>query len=331
MFRKLLSKGSYSTIILLISLSLIATVYILKTRGSSSPRQIVAIVQTIEHPALNTNRQGIIDSLRRFNPNVQVIWESAQGNPVLASQICQKFVGNAVNIIVSLGTMPSQTAVNTVKGKNIPVVFGSVTDPYTAKIDKQSTGVSNFVEVEKQLQAILKVLPNLKRLGTIYNPGEAFSEKMLKLLQEVCAQRGISVIPCTVNKTADVMAAAQSIASQVDGIFINNDNTVLAAFPALVTVCDSARIPAISSDTDSIEEGALLALGANQYKLGEQEAEMVNTLLKDPTLAKKIPIAYPKNVEFYLNKDKANQLALSLSAELLKEVDVVYQKETTKG
>lgn len=327
MFKELLPRKSSSLTLLLISLSLIGTVYFIQTLRASSPRQTISIIQTVEHPALNKNRKGLIDSLRRSNPSAQIIWESAQGNPVLATQICQKFVGNATDVIVSLGTMPSQTAVNAVKGKNIPVVFGSVTDPYAAKIDTQSTGVSNFVDVEQQLEKIVKVLPQLKRLGTIYNPGEAFSEKMLTLLKEACAKRGITVVPCTVTKTADVMTAAQSIVSRVEAIFINNDNTVLSAFPTLVKVCDAAGIAAISSDTDSIEQGALLALGANQYKLGEQEAEMVKTLLENPTLAKKIPIAYPKEGEFYVNQDKANQLGIVLSPELQKEIQVIYQKD----
>lgn len=305
----------------------VLTLLCLAAFGGFSPRvsaKTVAIVQIIEHPALDSSRQGIIDSLKKTSPETIVLWESAQGNSALAMQISQKFVGDGVDVIVGLGTIPAQAAITVTKGRNIPVVFASVTDPVSAKIVPQSTGVSNYVDVEKQLDVMVEALPTLKRLGTLYNPGEAFSEKVLSLLQEACRKKGIDVVPAIAMKTSDVGTAAKSIIDQVDAIFINNDNTALAAFPALVQVCDRQNKPAFSSDTGSIEQGAMVVLGPDQYKVGEQTAVIVDQILKDPTLVRTIPTAYPQSVELQVNLDKAERLNIKLERALT-ERSVIYR------
>lgn len=302
--------------------------------GSSAPRvsaKTVAIVQIIEHPALDSTRQGIIDTLKKTSPDTTVLWESAQGNPALAMQISQKFVGDRVDVIVGLGTIPAQAAVTVAQKKDIPVIFTSVTDPVSAKIVPQSTGVSNYVDVERQLDIMLKAMPSLKKLGTIYNPGEAFSEKVLFLLQEACRKKGIVVISAIATKTFEVGSAAKSIIDQVDAVFINNDNTVLAAFPTLVKVCDGQNKPAFSSDTGSIEQGAMVVLGPNQYKVGEQTACIIDKVLNNPTLMKEIPTVYPKSVELRVNLDKADQLKFNLDKDLMREAQIYRASKGIKN
>lgn len=270
------------------------------------PVKTVAIVQIIEHPALDETRQGIIDTLAKTSPNTKIIWESAQGSPVLATQICQSYVGKNVDLIVAIATTPAQAAVSAVKGTNIPVVFSSVTDAESAKLVGVSTGVLNFVDVDRQLEVVWKTLPNIKALGMIYNPGEAFSDRILKLTQEACQKRGIKFVSAVATKTSEVGPAAQALVDQVDGIFINNDNVALAAFPTIVNVCNQKKIPVFASDTDVIEKGALAVLGPDQYRVGIQTANIIQKLLDNPANMKDIKIEGPDSVELRFNLAQTN-------------------------
>ncbi len=63
--------------------------------------------------------------------------------------------------------------------KEIPILFCAVTDPVgrrTGKIARCSRGkrigTTDRSPVAQQLDLVAKVLPNAKRLGTIYNAGE---------------------------------------------------------------------------------------------------------------------------------------------------------------
>ena len=47
----------------------------------------------------------------------------------------------------------------------------------------------------------------------------------------------------------------QSLIGKVDAIFINNDNTALAAFEAIGTISQEHNLPVFVSDIDFIKKG----------------------------------------------------------------------------
>ena len=187
----------YKAFFLLVALAAVS-IFIWQKKNSSSLSEpseagpngkvfTIGVIQVIEHPALDQTRKGIIETLTNKDylttKNTKIIYESAQGNPALASQIIQKFVGNKVDIILAVGTMVAQSAKQATQGTKIPVVFATVTDPIAAKlVDTMElpggniTGVSNYISVSKQFSFFRKLLPNLKNLGTVYNEVQSRSK-----------------------------------------------------------------------------------------------------------------------------------------------------------
>ena len=47
------------------------------------------------------------------------------------------------------------------------------------------TGVSDLLALDKQIELIKKVVPNAKRVGMVYNPGEANSVVVVKQMQDL--------------------------------------------------------------------------------------------------------------------------------------------------
>lgn len=262
---------------------------IISTSAQSTPLKI-SIIQTIEHPALDATRKGLLEELNVLGyKDLLLDYQSAQGNTALAAQIAQKFVANPPDVIVAIGTTAAQAAMTATKGTSIPIVFSSVTDPLSAKLltnlkapEGHITGVSNFVDVGPQLSLFKKLRPQLKTLGIVYNPGEANSVALLKMTELAAKEFNLALVTATASKTSEVLAASQSLCGKVDGIFINNDNTALSAFKSVVKASQSCDIPAFVSDVDLMDQGALAALGPNQVALGQQTARMVDRIIKNP-------------------------------------------------
>lgn len=266
--------------------------FTLLSSAQSSPFK-VSILQIIDHPALNATREGFLEELQRLGykegDNLLVDFQSAQGNAALSAQISQKFVSNKPNVIVAIGTTAAQAAMTATKNTTIPVIFSSVTDPLTAKLltnlnapKGNVTGVSNFIAVEPQFKLFKRLLPTLKTLGIVYNPGEENSTALNDMMKKAAKTFGWTLEMATANKTNDVFVATQSLCGKVDAVFINNDNTALSAFKSIVKATRACGIPTFVSDIDIVDQGALAALGPDQRDLGRQTARMVDFILKNP-------------------------------------------------
>jgi putative ABC transport system substrate-binding protein len=264
----------------------------------------IGIIQVIEHPALDSTRAGIIKTLSQKYPDLKITWQSAQGNMATAVQIAQTFAGKQVDCVVALGTTPAQAAVNVCKNQNIPVIYASVTDPKSAGLIDKAAGITNFVDVTRQMDAMLKFVPNMKTLGIIYNPGEANSEQLLKLTQDECTKRNIQLKTAIALKVTDVRSAAQKLIGSVDAIFVNNDNTALAGFACIAKVANEVNLPLFASDADLINQGAWAVLGPDQYEIGVQTAEFVSEILDKKLTISDLGIGYPRSVNLYTRDKK---------------------------
>lgn len=276
----------------------------------------VLILQIVEHPALNATRAGIEKVLKEAN--VSFRYETAQGNPALASQIAQKFVGSKPQVLIGIGTQASQALVSESRNKDLPVVFSTVTDPISARLVKnlsqpegRVTGVSNYINVDQLLNIIKGFMPKLKNLGIIYNPGEVNSVTLLEESKIKAKIIGINIIPSTANNSSEIISATQYLMGKVDAIFINNDNTALSAFESITKISNKNHVPVFTSDTDLIKQGAFVALGPNQFDLGQQTAKIVLKILKGDSI-NSLPVEFPKKIEIILNKNVMNQLQIEI-------------------
>ncbi|RTZ47909.1 ABC transporter substrate-binding protein [Candidimonas sp. SYP-B2681] len=293
--------------------------------------QSVSVTSIVEHPALDAIKDGVQEELKRagYTQAKGLKWQfqTAQGNTAIASQIARKYVGDKPDVIVAIATPSAQAVVAATK--TIPVVFSAVTDPVAAQLVKtwdpsgtNVTGVSDSLALEKQVQLIRKVVPEAKRVGIVYNPGEANSVVVVKQLRELLPKSGMSLVEATAARTVDVGAAARSMVGKVDVIYTNTDNNVVSAYEALVKVGNDAKIPLIASDTDSVKRGAIAALGVNYHDLGRQTGKMVVKILKGQQPGTIAPETSDK-LELYVNPAAAKKQGVSLSDALLKSASKV--------
>lgn len=287
----------------------------------------IGITQIIGHPAFDRNLKGIQDTLEKNGIKKEDIeFQSAQGSPTLAAEIARRFSRDR-KIVITMGTASSQAFLPFQNKKELKVVFTSVTDPLGARLLKNLqapegniTGISNNVSALKQLQYMKKVLGRQNfKLGILYNPGDSNSLSALRETENAGKNEGILIVKAPANKLPDMLSATQKLIKEVDVIFVNNDNLALSALSSIVLIAEKAMKPVFSSDVDTLSLGVLGALGADQYELGCQTANMVLTLLGGKSVSS-IPVAYPEKVIPSINRIQAKKLGIQIDEESLKNL-----------
>jgi len=300
----------------------------LSSFSKSAEMKKIYISKVIDHPALNETARGIVDFLIESDylqgKNIDLRIDSTQGSSLLAMQIATKFVSYHPDVVVGIGTISAQGFIRAIQGTDIKLVFSSITDPVSAGlvsgIDSTRgniTGVSNFVDLTPQLEIFKKVQPNLKNLGFIYNPSEANSRAILTRLEAICPEFGIKLVKISASKTSEVPQAASAAVNKIDAFFISNDNTALSALATIINVANQNQKPVYVSDIDTVEQGALIALGPNQYDLGKQTGKMIVRLLKGEDISN-IPVEYPVKTELVINLKAADKIGIKIPESVLK-------------
>lgn len=297
--------------------------------ASAASPYIIAITQIAPHPSLDAIREGLVDEIKTQHPDAKIIIENAQGDLSIATQIAQRFIGLNPDVIIPITTPSAQTVYNAVQGQDIPVIFAGVSDPVAAKLissfhekGKNITGVADVLPLGEQLNLIRNILPNIKKIGTIYNAGEANSQAFVEKLEFLCAEHHIELITVAVTNTATVAAASLSLAGKVDAIFIGNDNTVISALQTVLKVSRTQKLPVFSADPESVQAGCLAALAPSQYKMGQQVGRMVNRCLGRKRIDD-IPVEVPETIELSVNLKTADAFGISIPASLLTHANLI--------
>lgn len=313
--------------------SAVAMALVSLTSAHAAEEKSVAVTAIVEHPALDAVRDGVQAALKEAGyetgKNLKWQYQSAQGNAGTAGQIARKFIGDKPDAIVAIATPSAQAAVAATK--TVPVVFAAVTDPVVAKLvtswdpsKTNVTGVSDMLVLDKQVDLIKQVVPGAKRVGMVYNPGEANSVVVVKQLQKLLPEHGMTLVEAAAPRTADVSSAARSLIGKVDVIYTNTDNNVVSAYEALVKVGQDAKIPLIASDTDSVKRGAIAALGINYRNLGEQTGRMVVRILRGEKPGD-LPTETSDKMELFVNPGAAAKQGVQLNQALIDSAAHVVQ------
>jgi len=312
--------------------ALMLTMLALPLVAAPAPKTL-AITQIVEHPALDAVRNGVQDELQangyEVGKNLTWAYESAQGNAATAAQIAKKFAGMEPDVIVAIATPSAQTVA--ASARNSSIVFSAVTDPLGAKLvsdmdkpGKNITGISDLTPINKHMALVKQVVPSAKKVGIVYNPGEANSVTLAKLVQQHAPEHGLQVVEASATKSSEVLSATRSLVGKVDAIYIPTDNTVVSAFPAVVKVAESARIPLIAGDTDSVKQGAIAALGFNYYDIGRQTGKMVLKIFNGAQPGS-MAVEGVDKMELFVNPAAAERMGISLDSSLIGDAKEVIQ------
>ncbi len=283
----------------------------------------IGISQIVEHPALNEVRAGILEALAKQgfieSKNLMVLYENAQGNISLSSQIATKMVSENPNVIIGISTPSAQTLLHAAQrnAHPIPVVFTAVSDYRAAKLEPGSqhypiTGITDAPDLEALLELMSAMMPKMQTLGVLYNPAEANSVSTVQKLKTLLESKGIKTQEVTVNSTTEVGGAIRSLVGQVDAFYFPQDNTIVSA---VGTITQLNPGPIFCNDPSLITQGVLAAVGYNYKQVGLDTGELVARILKGEDAAS-IEVSHPRHLESVVNLKLAKQWALNVPMQL---------------
>lgn len=248
----------------------------------------VAISTIVEVPALVDTKTGILEGLAKRGyiegKTITVDYQNANGNMPTQQQIAKKFVGNNPDIIIPITTPTAQAMAASTK--TIPIVFTTVTDPLKAKLisqfkkpGKNITGVSDAAPIGPQLDFFKRIIPGLKKMGFIYNPGLDNALSALEVIKREGAKRGITIIESPAPTTNEVIFATKKLIGKVDAVYIPNDTTVVSALEAIVKIGRDVDMPIFAGDTGAVPRGVIASLGLDYIAVGRITGQLAADVL----------------------------------------------------
>jgi putative ABC transport system substrate-binding protein len=295
----------------------------------------VCITQIATHPDLDANRQGIIDAMAEKGfvegDNVEFTIRNPEGDMTTAASIADYFVSLKPDIIHAITTPSAQTVVAAAEGTDIPIIFSSVTDPVAAGLVPSweqaaptVTGVSDWFEMPPQVEFILQVLPNVKVLGTAYNPGEVNAAVQAQILNEVAPDYGLSVVEATAASTADVYAAGMSLVGRCDAIWIPTCNTVGGVgIESIIKVGEENQLPVFGSAVGMIETGLVGGCSVDYYWIGQQAGYIAARILNGENIANIPPMKSAVSTVVY--PAAAARMGVTIPQSVIDAADIVLE------
>ncbi|MFT3875972.1 MAG: ABC transporter substrate-binding protein [Propioniciclava sp.] len=287
----------------------------------------IGIAQIVDHPSLNSLREGFKEGMAQagYADGIQVRYESrnAAGDMSTLTSIAASF--EAKDLVVAIATPTAQTMAQSITDK--PIFFAGVTDPVGAKLVESLeapggnvTGTSDYPPVADQLALIRDIAPDAKTIGLLYSSAETNSHIHAELVNQVAPTLGFEVKEATVANSSEVAQAAESL-RDVDVFFVGTDNTIVSAIESVVQVAETAKIPLIVSDPDSVPRGAAAAYAVDYRAQGVQTGRMAADMLKSGRTPASVPVERVKDMKLSVNPAAAQRMGITIPEMVLKRAD----------
>lgn len=276
----------------------------------------IGVIQFADHPSLENCYKGFVEGLGGLNCDID--YQVAQADGGLTNQIAQNFASKGYDLICGIATPAAQAAYNAAKDKGIPVVFNAVTDPIAAQLQNADgsnkegvTGASDVLPIAAQLKMIRAFLPEAKKIGILFNTGEANSVSSVATYEKLAPEYGFEIVASGITAAADVPTAAQSLVGKVDCLSNLTDNTVVQNLATILSKTEAAGIPYFGSEEEQVANGCLAAEGIDYIALGKITGEMAAKILGGAK-AESIPVVAIEESEPFYNSKVLKAFGLSL-------------------
>jgi putative ABC transport system substrate-binding protein len=216
------------------------------------------------------------------------------------------------------------------------LVFVWVDDPVKAGLVKdysrpggKATGVTNrFAEVAgKRLELLRELGPKIRRVavaGPLYQPE---AEAALTAIRPVAQRLAFEVIevPASAGQlTLEIQHAIRAGAEAVLPLYVFSMFGYRNVGEEVVRLCIAHRVPAIFSEFEMVEAGALVSYGTNLVEDVRRGADMLAKILRG-TKPGDIPIDQASQFELAVNFRTARQLKIGVPPSVLARASRVIE------
>jgi len=268
---------------------------------------------------------GMIEGLRQSGitaeKNLELTRVDAQGEMIHIPAILQNYDNSDADVIMTISTPCLAGACSNVKHK--PVVFTCVSDPIAAGAGTSRTahlahvtGVGSFPQVEHHLDLMLKLIPGLRAVGTLYNPAEANSVREMSVAHEVYKRRGIRLEEVALAGSSELLQAVQILAARdIQVVWVPADNTCIEGYEGAVKGARDAHLPLFTDICATLKRGGLACLGFSPRDSGIAAGKLAGRVLRGEK-PQDIPLEEVMVEEKVISRTSAERLKVAIPAEL---------------
>jgi putative ABC transport system substrate-binding protein len=209
-----------------------------------------------------------------------------------------------------------------------PVIFSCIANPIGAKLvnslDKPGTNFTGnhcAVPEDKQLRALLMVLPDAKKIGVLYNPEDPAPATQAKRWKDAIDAQGLVavefLIPATVKSADELAEATKPMIGKVDVIVTTADAKVSPYGEGMIRVANENKTPSYVSLNQLVNKGALVSLGYNFVEGARLNVGQAMEIFKgkDPS---DIPVNTFPEYRLVINSQTAQAIGVSIPLRALK-------------
>jgi ABC-type uncharacterized transport system substrate-binding protein len=184
------------------------------------------------------------------------------------------------------------------------------------------TGIAMEPAPLSEFMKFKMVAPAFTRVQVYYTEG--MSEALVNQAKQELGDIGVTVQPVPVGRDADVQASFRANAHDVDAVWLVNDPRVMQAFDGLRDAARGAKIPLVTSLSDSFaRNGALMSASVDVSSLGDQAANLARMILERGVTPQQIGVQRPNGLRLVVNSDVAKTLGIDISLDVLPFINEV--------
>ena len=290
--------------------------------GTGSKKYRIGITQIASHPALDSAKEGFKDAFKEAGIEADFDEKNANGETANANLIANNFASSKEDLIFAIATNAAQPASQVTN--EIPVVFSAITDPQAAGILKDNvTGVSDRMDVKQQIELLLKLNPNIKNLGVIYNSSEQNSKIQVEDLKKAAKELGINVVEKSIVQANEIPQAADSLIREADAVYLPTDNLVASVVSLITEKATTAKKIVFGGEAAHVKGGALITQGVSYYEIGKEAGKMAIDILKNGKKPNEIKFKTMPLNEIVVNAKTLAALGISLPEDVKSKVKLV--------
>ncbi len=241
---------------------------------------------------------------KRTRLDVIYLEEHAAGDQ---ARLAEKLEGMHYTAMLAIGPEAMKFNWNAFPGKHPAKTFCMVLNPESlVPAGRVGCGVPLNIPVYEQLYTFTSYLPDLKRIGLIYNPehNAGFARQA-----DLSAQYlGVSLVHLAVDKRSDILPVLQSSWRDIDALWMIPDRTVISKSLILYIIKHGIanNVAVLGYNRFFTESGAAMALVRNYKAIGRQAAEMTIRVSDGGACPTVIP-----GYDVVLNKEVLDALKIS--------------------
>ncbi len=289
------------------------------TDASNAEVYTVGICQLVQHEALDAATQGFMDVLTEKLGN-QVVFDNqnASGDPTVCSTIVNTFVSNNVDLIMANATPALQAAANA--SFDIPILATSITEygvalgieNFTGVVGGNISGTSDLAPLDQQVDMLIELFPEAKKVGLIYCSAEANSQYQVDEVSKFLEAKGLESKMFAFADSNDLALVAEAACDYADVIYVPTDNTVASNTGILDGIARPKKVPVIAGEAGICSGCGVATLSIDYYNLGRVTGEQAYRILVEGEDISTMAIEYDKDVVKKYNAEICAELGVEI-------------------